>query len=509
MAPTDQDVSTTPPATRLPAELLSEIFTHLRIAESLELMPDGVTMTWAPAVTRVCRFWRSVALETPLLWNLLDLAQPQLALGLSRRFSFPLRIRWAAGEGDIEDAWDTFLLILREAAHRVAELTVLGARMPSAGRDIADAMGGCAPSLRILILRPFSSDDGAWAPLYALKTPLLTHLELCHPGGPNHWHAPLMRSSSLRMLRLQSLRSVGMSVVLQTFRHLPCLEELEWHLGLPRDDIAAASTARVEMARLLSVTLAGVTSGCATVLRHLIIPEEAVVTAICKGDEDEPSCSRFSTSLWDASIQDRFGGPVDRGGGPDDLRISQSDTVLVVLLGTLRKQQARRTHTAFMIFKAGPAEQLPILRALQRRFALPSIVSLSVVASAAGAVGVDEWAEVLTRCPQIVSLSLANPFSARMIFDALNSRASGADPASAPLRNLKQIVVNDASDVRDDWFNPCRTFVSNRCAAVKAMAGPRSLDSLYLQQCKSITRNELRSLEMLVPVKLVGAFEFR
>ncbi|EIN05852.1 hypothetical protein PUNSTDRAFT_137338 [Punctularia strigosozonata HHB-11173 SS5] len=340
------------------------------------------------------------------------------------------------------------------------------------------------------------------------EDPPPAHLELCYPGGPDRWRSLLMRSSSLRVLKLQSFRSVGMSVVLQTFRHLPYLEELDWQLGLPRDDIAAASTSRIEMVRLLTVTLTGVTSGCATVLRHLIIPEEAVVTAIFNADRDEPLCSRFSTSLWDASIQDRFGGPVDRGGGPDDLRISQSDTLLVVLLGTSRKQQMRRTHTTFMIFKMASAEQLQILRALQDRFALPTIVSLSVVTSPAGAVGVDEWAEVLAHCPQIMSLSLVNTLSARMIFDALNSCASGTDPASTLLCNLKQIVVNDTSDVREDWFDACRTFIANRCAAIEAMARPRGLDSLYLQECKSIMEDELKSLEMLVPVKLVGGFEF-
>ena len=57
------------PIHRLPAELLSEIFLHLREL----LIPDYRYPNPTPAldstITRVCRSWRHVAHGTPLLWQ--------------------------------------------------------------------------------------------------------------------------------------------------------------------------------------------------------------------------------------------------------------------------------------------------------------------------------------------------------------------------------------------------------------------------------------------------------
>lgn len=114
------------PAVRVPPELLVEIFKH---CAGFFTKPDddaviSVSLDWIWA-THVCRRWRRVALETPMLWTNLPIVQrpSYVRAFLARSGSLPLRIHGVATTkmpGLMKRGWRRIL----EQAHRIQWLII-------------------------------------------------------------------------------------------------------------------------------------------------------------------------------------------------------------------------------------------------------------------------------------------------------------------------------------------------------------------------------------------------
>lgn len=114
------------PAVRLPPELLVEIFKH---CAGFFTKPDdddaiSASLDWIWA-THVCRQWRRVAIETPMLWTNLPIIQrpSYVRAFLARSGSLPLRIHGVATTGMpglMKRGWRRIL----EQAHRIQWLII-------------------------------------------------------------------------------------------------------------------------------------------------------------------------------------------------------------------------------------------------------------------------------------------------------------------------------------------------------------------------------------------------
>ncbi|KAF8150409.1 hypothetical protein K438DRAFT_1988562 [Mycena galopus ATCC 62051] len=111
------------PVLTLPNEITAEIFTHF-----LPIYPDYPQLTglYSPTLlTQICREWREIALETPILWqamSLSDLSIPferrahLLDMWLSRSRCCPLSIHF--NKDDIDDEPHTSEILATVVSHR-------------------------------------------------------------------------------------------------------------------------------------------------------------------------------------------------------------------------------------------------------------------------------------------------------------------------------------------------------------------------------------------------------
>ncbi|EIN06146.1 hypothetical protein PUNSTDRAFT_127548 [Punctularia strigosozonata HHB-11173 SS5] len=506
-----------PPATNLPAELLVDIFTRLcsPLAGPPEPRPHNKAefksvMNWNPAVAQVCRYWRSVAMETPPLWNVLDLSKPKLALALSRRFTFQLYVTLVQGFEYV--AWETFLMILHEAGSRIVNLTIPGVRSESDAEAIVEVLHGHALSLSQLNVDALSDspEDTSLVPLYALHAPILTNLFLSN-APVSHWGSPIMRSSSLRKLAIHGAgtQTVNISAVVETCRQLTSLVTVDWQLSSLHDDLDLNSSVRVRMPNLHGVVLTGPASACATFLRYVVPREDAMVMAKCMPTQDM-QCARFCQPLWNALTKNRY---VESAPGPLNLRLFQLDGVLLLVLGLPKKTVHIKEFKSIVFFHSKPAEHLQIMHSLGSQFEHPAITSLTI-STWIGLTCVMEWATFFGYFSQIHTLYLENPISAVVIFTALNVDVPGTRKREL-LPNLKEIVIQDnlkdfvteeAPELESNsslWFDACRKFLETRRSEAER-GDVKPLEALHVQNCYNFKTADLEILQSLVPVFLNG-----
>ncbi|KZT74529.1 hypothetical protein DAEQUDRAFT_720705 [Daedalea quercina L-15889] len=109
-------------ALTLPVELLSEIF----ILNAVTHAPDD--LSWVN-VSYVCRFWRSVALQTPRLWTCINFkAEPWVSLQLERSKNMPLVAHVDLRARQFASKCDGFALVA-ERMDRVRHLTISSGEM--------------------------------------------------------------------------------------------------------------------------------------------------------------------------------------------------------------------------------------------------------------------------------------------------------------------------------------------------------------------------------------------
>ncbi|KAF6756960.1 hypothetical protein DFP72DRAFT_264665 [Ephemerocybe angulata] len=191
-------LSSASPVRKLPAELLSMIFTEAieqRSNPSLNVRPSNPTVNLI-SISNVSQRWRNIASGIPALWaSSIDptrLTQKNLARFLENSKTKDLRIKGSVGTyykmyyGLDTQQWKTAF----DMMHRIAELDVQidGKIEADIAESLADALAIPAPRLRRLSLQssssndepiqiPFIRYDGVYRPLFANVAPLLEHID--------------------------------------------------------------------------------------------------------------------------------------------------------------------------------------------------------------------------------------------------------------------------------------------------------------------------------------------
>lgn len=167
------------PISRLPAEMLSGLFMS-RIQEpssdSREIIP----------MTHVCRYWRNVALESPLLWSRIPFVQQaDLYCELvSRSKEVPLRLTFTTNE---LPAFATTLVSAN--VHRIRELLL--DVTPSVAKILIQCLNKPAPILQILQLQysiQSTKDMPSFSQFFDGQAPILRKVYMGH--GPVDWDWP-------------------------------------------------------------------------------------------------------------------------------------------------------------------------------------------------------------------------------------------------------------------------------------------------------------------------------
>ncbi|KII87415.1 hypothetical protein PLICRDRAFT_43053 [Plicaturopsis crispa FD-325 SS-3] len=255
---------------RLPPEILSMIF----IAMVCAYLPDPTG--WIEA-TNICRHWRDVALDCPMLWTRIIPGTPLWTGVLLRRSrNAPLTI---------ESTYDVYSSFNRDNVRQSTEMAlahiprVVSLRLTASAEDLTHILvdfATPAPAMRSLALE----DDG-----YGARYPLpdtfcaglssaLRQLDLKQCVIP--CDSPLL--NNLTRLKLDCTSST-VSQMLIMLQRAPFLETLELR-ELEERDCAPTANA-VELTRLNSITISTRTRECVALLVLLAFPPTATVSLRC------------------------------------------------------------------------------------------------------------------------------------------------------------------------------------------------------------------------------------
>ncbi|KAF9780316.1 hypothetical protein BJ322DRAFT_1085853 [Thelephora terrestris] len=222
------------PASKLPAELLSQIFACLRTPEvptrdhPLEDMWGAFNESLA-TVNLVCRYWRQAAKGAKDLWTHIaavdapDLRQLRLMFELfvERSASFPLSLTVPR-----TDDWEHYTLTFAKMEPHVHRLQTLTIGRP--GIDPSNAGFFFQPAPLLKELRMVCLPDVKTLPeVFGGSVPLLRTLDLvgCMPGSTN-------RFTNLSTLSLGPSKIGNFNDVLLMLEGSPCLEHLYLHQDL-------------------------------------------------------------------------------------------------------------------------------------------------------------------------------------------------------------------------------------------------------------------------------------
>ncbi|KAF7308409.1 hypothetical protein HMN09_00689700 [Mycena chlorophos] len=272
---------------RLPPELLGDIFC-LCVPTSVWGVQRGFkeANSWL-AITRVCTYWREVALSTPEFWSTLVLSEPELtALMLIRSQSAPLIVRVdLMGDADnspepiiFEQAWRLGTLDIRSPRSQL--LTFL------ANLEHVDA----APHLRCLKIVNSGdlSEDPLWLPSNLFRREHVVqerqaemqpgsnlHLQRCAFPWDSSWYTQM---AHLHLESLGPLQIPSTEALLSVLAASPRLETLALIDSVP----ITHKGFRVSLPHLTLLELMDdAASACANLLGLLEVPPSATAIVIC------------------------------------------------------------------------------------------------------------------------------------------------------------------------------------------------------------------------------------
>lgn len=276
----------TSPISRLPVELLTQIFTHvprIEFEESLHATPTAPSSpkpTWI-AITQVCQHWRAIATNCKVFWSYIPLQTSPYWVEVSLARSYPCPISFSVdfSPAPRRPEWyrNSALSALR-ALSRARQVHLRGSADPNSefGREASRLLD---PVLEVSSVQDhnvtLSGDIFLRRDITALRSLTLTSCEAC-PSSPLfrapllslrlvdcHVEFPLEILSLLPQLRTLVLQNTHGTRISSDILHLPHLQHLE---------------------------LSNISSVIAFLLRGIIIPSSSSLSITCTDytDIEEP-----------------------------------------------------------------------------------------------------------------------------------------------------------------------------------------------------------------------------
>lgn len=312
------------PASRLPAELLLDIFKLVLPSHTVNIPCRTVEISSSdeedstedeyheryPSVpgtasivlwrlprwlsfSYVCHRWRQVAIDSPCLWARPQFSIPGLAWAMIERSKgCPLTVEAILADNGYQEGLTASRRVVQALHHalkqssRVAHLSIVGS--PRYIRDLVERLPSPAPVLESLVIRarpmghsPRSASVLLTGAIFAINAPQLRSLEVSNCAV--NWDSPLF--VQLRHLSLSAvpaakrLTSAAMAVLLRSMPHLESavLENVLRGTEVPHDDQTSS------LPNLQIMKLHARSAVCGRLLSSLNIPSTARIDLTCDG----------------------------------------------------------------------------------------------------------------------------------------------------------------------------------------------------------------------------------
>jgi hypothetical protein len=453
---------------RLPPEILSRIFVHWK---------GGALATWSPVITQVCSFWRSVALNTPEVWNQLCSAKPKTALGVYHRFpGMLLNLIFSHNEPS-----DTLAKIISLDPARISGL-MLG---QTSHLEVALAhFQARAPALKHIDIG-YADVAAVEDKLLALQTPCIRYIS--YPSAPQRvWMAASLRSPSLRYLHISHNphSQAALADVLDVLENLHSLEYLRFTYGLPEEPWTARKPSRiVNMSLLREIELGGTTLGCVTLLKHLELTNNIRFLAWCT-----PECVNYASFMLQLI----------------ESYVKLPDVELIYLAGFLRVVWGTRSNLGYY---HGPDYPLSVglsSKELKDFTPLAKILGPLLHRTASAHLKISgfsmyglhwtplDWHALLSPINTLRTLHVKSTGS------VLASLYGGHPSAGDVLLNLRSLIIEDVGmDGDQEW--PYRLHMAIATRRGNSSAGLADLEVLSFVNCDGITEADMNRFKEIVP----------
>jgi hypothetical protein len=268
-----------PPATRLPTEILAKIFESTVTLDKTEFSSHG--MQWH--LVRVCRYWRAVMMAYPCLWSSLVFPNVRVTAAMLRRSKeAPLVVKtknliW---KPQVKDA----ILLALFNLSRIRVLHIQGLSSDLYYSIITAMVDRAAPLLESLHLTFQQGHPRLiWflPSLFASRAPRLRHVTFSRASDP--WSLPILRNLTHLEIRDNTL-APSLSEFHDVLSHCPALDTLILvNALLPT---SGELQPLVSLPRLSHLHLADCLAGCDFVVQNISFPPTTAVTL-------HPNVTRF------------------------------------------------------------------------------------------------------------------------------------------------------------------------------------------------------------------------
>ncbi|KAI0317232.1 hypothetical protein OF83DRAFT_1083745 [Amylostereum chailletii] len=426
-------------------ELLAHIFSFCALdaasppsSRRPSSLPES-KLAWV-VVTHICRRWRQVALDYPLLWSniVFDLgpswAIEMLARARNSGVVFDLRLPYITAK---EGRWARNLLVAH--LHHTTTVTLRGSA--SEVDAVAELLSTPAPALEELRIEPdhyvFGEIPMALPPtLFAGKTPHLRSVFVRYCALP--WPFPALGEglSSFGMwlpdpfspFESHRVQCPSLSHLLDTLERMPNLETLHLANCLPDTRADSYSPQAVELPRIAWLGLEGPAVDCRNLLSHVSIPSTAQLSIrarLASSDDLRPLIA-FVSAHYAA-----------RGRPLHALDVEGTSSAFAGLELRVRAWEDRSPEPepalSFSLSweHAGVLDPLDAMRRVCGALPLDALRTLAVAVDGAKWTA-QTWVETFGRCARVERIRTASPLEVRTLAAALVGAAPRQDGAALP-----------------------------------------------------------------------------
>lgn len=274
------------PVSRLPHDLLTDIFILLHRSDSSQVHP--IFSQRSPPclhVTHVSRAWRDAALQCPLLWTTILFIPPEwTTIMLERSQTAPLTVQVLIDDvNSKDDVFKTSVRLSLSHVHRIRYLSIMLHRVDDLDDILFPFLSG---SLDILEELQFSTDSALPNLTYPSmeRAPCLRRLELrrCHIDWRQFPSVGNLTSLVLHDIPMDFKPS--MDDILSIFRAMNKLERLTLTRAIPelsrriRTLPPPKAIVPVNLEYLSCLSLTGFALDCANLMRYLVMPRCRQIT---------------------------------------------------------------------------------------------------------------------------------------------------------------------------------------------------------------------------------------